>query len=368
MFREEIMALRQQKPSPPFPPSAMMSQHPMRMIPPEQMRYLQDMQRAKQVMMASKSSTAHSAPSRGPPQFGERIPFQGFDVRRQMPGMWWDLGANAPFIPQDRLDPPALLAAQPRPPQAMMSSQIMAREEEMHMIRSMLLRQQEEAMNTKRPGGWAPLQAKRFRDDAPLEQWGQQNVASEVDRLAEIIPMPKPTKARKRHAKSFPVKLMEAIEEYYDETTFAWLTDGKSFVVIDPDDFCDKVISKAFKGGRYTSFVRKLNRWGFNRLVSGTGMDCFNHPLFQRNRMDLCVLITVRDSTSGSLIDPSLIQNMQKPSLAGIEKYFEHVKNKELVTTGQKILAANHDAVVENSVKEPDEGQGQRGEDVFVEI
>jgi hypothetical protein len=369
MFCEEEMALRQQTPSFPFQPSAMMSQHPMRLIPPEQMRYLQDMRRAEQVMMTSKPSTAHGVPSRGPPQFGGRMPFQGFDAFRQMPGTRWDLKANAPFIPQDRPDPRASLVAQSRPLQAMMSSQIMPREEEMHMIRYMLLRQQEEAMKMKRPGGWASLPANSFRDDAPAEQWGHQIAASQVDRLAKTIPISKLTKTRKRHVKSFPVKLMEAIHDYYDETTVAWLADGKSFVVVDPDVFCDKVISKAFKGGRYASFVRKLNRWGFGRLVSGTGMDCFHHPLFQRNRMDLCILITCRDSTSGSFIDPALIQNVQKPSLAGIEKYFEHVKNKEMATADQKILAGNHDAVEENSAKEQGEDQGQTGEnDVFAVI
>jgi hypothetical protein len=291
------------------------------------------------------------------------MPFQDFGVPRQMPETRWDLGANAPFIPQDRLDPHASLLAQSRPFQAMMSNQIMPREEEMDMIRSMLLRQQEEAMNMKRPGGLAPPPAKKFRDDAPVGLWGQQNAASQLpeDRLAQMIPRPKPTKARKRHVKSFPVKLMESIHEYYDETIVAWLADGKSFVVVEPDAFCDKVLSKAFKGGKYSSFVRKLNRWGFGRLVSGTGMDCFHHPLFQRNRMDRCILITCRESTSGSFIDPSLIQNVSKPSLAGIEKYFEHVKNKEM-TTGQKILAGNHDAVGESGGKDEEEEQGQTGE------
>jgi hypothetical protein len=127
---------------------------------------------------------------------------------------------------------------------------------------------------------------------------------------------------------------METMVDYYDENIFAWLLDGKSFVVMDPQAFCDKVLSTAFKGSKYASFIRKLNRWGFNRLISGTGLDCFHHPLFQRNRMDLCTLIQCRNtSLADSTIrtDSAFLQSMGKPSLEGIEKYFEYTNSKEVV-------------------------------------
>ena len=114
---------------------------------------------------------------------------------------------------------------------------------------------------------------------------------------------------------------MEAITENYDENLVAWLPDGKSFVVVDPPRFVDDVLSNTFKGGKYTSFIRKLNRWGFTRLISGTGMDCFYHALFQRDRPDLCELITSGNANDDALgVDPDLLGD--KPSLAGIEKFF----------------------------------------------
>ena len=73
-------------------------------------------------------------------------------------------------------------------------------------------------------------------------------------------------------AKTFPEKLLDAMLEYTDETAFAWLPDEKSFVVVNPDRFCNHVLKTAFKEAKYASFIRKVHRWGFVRLTSGAGM------------------------------------------------------------------------------------------------
>lgn len=78
-------------------------------------------------------------------------------------------------------------------------------------------------------------------------------------------------KEKKKRAKTFPEKLMEALMEHSDEEAVAWLPDGKSFVIVNPDLFCEDVLSNVFKVSKYASFVRKLHRWGFVRLTSGTG-------------------------------------------------------------------------------------------------
>jgi hypothetical protein len=102
--------------------------------------------------------------------------------------------------------------------------------------------------------------------------------------------------------RSFPVKLMAAILHSSDEDIIAWLSDGKSFVVVNPDDFVNTILKPAFKECKYASFVRKLHRWGFVRLTSGNGTDCFHHPLFQKHRPDLCskMTCTPRDLLKGN--------------------------------------------------------------------
>lgn len=89
----------------------------------------------------------------------------------------------------------------------------------------------------------------------------------------------KPAKARKvnnvdkkKRTRSFPEKLMSAITDYGNEESVAWLPDGKSFVVVNPDLFCSQVLNKIFKGSKYASFVRKLHRYV-------KGGDC-SMPLF----------------------------------------------------------------------------------------
>jgi hypothetical protein len=108
--------------------------------------------------------------------------------------------------------------------------------------------------------------------------------------ISLIIPSGVPTEAdvranakrkeKKKRAKTFPEKLMQGMIDFGgDDDAIAWLPDGKSFVIVNPDLFCDRLLMNVFKESKYASFVRKLHRWGFVRLTSGTGTDCFSHPV-----------------------------------------------------------------------------------------
>jgi HSF-type DNA-binding len=137
-------------------------------------------------------------------------------------------------------------------------------------------------------------------------------------------------KDKKKRAKTFPEKLMQAMMDHANESAVAWLPDGKSFVIVSPDIFVKEVLNSVFKQAKYASFVRKLHRWGFVRLTSGTGTDCFHHPLFNRNRREWASKITcapVRDS--GNNKEMAAVPKAQPrgagpdkpPSLAGVERF-----------------------------------------------
>lgn len=140
-------------------------------------------------------------------------------------------------------------------------------------------------------------------------------------------------KEKKKRAKTFPEKLMQAMMDHADETAVAWLPDGKSFVIVSPDVFVNEVLNSVFKQAKYASFVRKLHRWGFVRLTSGTGTDCFHHPFFNRNRREWAAKITCapiregggnRDSgTTNRLQQPRATEGGtdKMPSLAGVERF-----------------------------------------------
>mmetsp|Transcript_11165 Transcript_11165/g.25869 ORF Transcript_11165/g.25869 Transcript_11165/m.25869 type:complete len:249 (-) Transcript_11165:138-884(-) len=72
----------------------------------------------------------------------------------------------------------------------------------------------------------------------------------------------------------------------------AWLPDGKSFVIRNPDEFTRKVLPKFFKATKFSSFTRKLYRWGFRQVNRGIGPDdpiIFGNEYFQRDNAEMMV-------------------------------------------------------------------------------
>jgi hypothetical protein len=65
----------------------------------------------------------------------------------------------------------------------------------------------------------------------------------------------------------FPERLMAILNDKSIEDTITWLPHGRSFVIIRPDVFMEKVLPKylppmdARASTKYPSFTRKLNRW-----------------------------------------------------------------------------------------------------------
>jgi hypothetical protein len=77
-----------------------------------------------------------------------------------------------------------------------------------------------------------------------------------------------------------------ADNENPDEFCIAWLADGKSFVIRNPEAFTRNVLPKFFKATKFSSFTRKLYRWGFRQVNRGIGPDdpiIFGNEYFQRD-------------------------------------------------------------------------------------
>ena len=110
-----------------------------------------------------------------------------------------------------------------------------------------------------------------------------------------------------------------------DPETFcvAWLPDGKSFVIRNPDEFTRKVLPKFFKATKFSSFTRKLYRWGFRQVNRGIGPDdpiIFGNEYFQRDKLDLMTKMRSITAASTRKQDQSNMQMLaQKRALESMD-------------------------------------------------
>lgn len=73
----------------------------------------------------------------------------------------------------------------------------------------------------------------------------------------------------------------------------AWTNDGRAFVITDQDELVNSFLPRTFPKTKFSSFTRKLYRWGFRQMglnESKKGSGCpkiFAHDLFRRDNKQL---------------------------------------------------------------------------------
>lgn len=85
---------------------------------------------------------------------------------------------------------------------------------------------------------------------------------------------------------------MEILDKEDLSEIVAWLPHGKAFILVNKRRFAKEVLGDYFKRSKFSSFTRKLNRWGFQRVTRGPDTGAYFHPLFQRNNLRLCLQMT----------------------------------------------------------------------------
>lgn len=118
------------------------------------------------------------------------------------------------------------------------------------------------------------------------------------------VPPKKPPNRRKLSNPNFPTRLMKVMVAYEREreapaessssdsklepACFVWLKQGTILMVVDREGFMKMLQENGLlsKKATYTSFVRKMHRWGFVRKTGDEG-HCFGHNLFRKGRFDL---------------------------------------------------------------------------------
>jgi hypothetical protein len=135
-----------------------------------------------------------------------------------------------------------------------------------------------------------------------------------------------------------------------DSNVIAWSSSGKSFTVLDVKRFETETLPKYFNHGKFSSFVRQLNFYGFQKLRSDPDLQKhtehirFSHEFFLRGQPEL--LQKIKRTTA------------QKPSNGDVED--NHVESLqqtvEMLQQKIKILEASMDKKVENTALALTEG------------
>lgn len=95
------------------------------------------------------------------------------------------------------------------------------------------------------------------------------------------------------------IQKMVAILETSDPAVCCWSADGQSFFVKDPKAFSSSVLGNHFKSSQFSSFIRQLNFYSFNKVQTPgahNGPWEFRHKNFVRGRYDL--MATIKRKTS----------------------------------------------------------------------
>lgn len=164
------------------------------------------------------------------------------------------------------------------------------------------------------------------------------NVGVIKTKLGTVRPTDNPKRVLPAYKKSnaaltFPEKMMNLMNHATDEgrklrnssstTTkhngtkesfcVSWLPDGKAFVIYDIKKFTKGVVPKFFKASKFSSFTRKLYRWGFRQLNRGIGPDepvVFGNEFFQHDKPEL--MVNMRSITAATIRkrESDLLQQM----------------------------------------------------------
>ena len=80
---------------------------------------------------------------------------------------------------------------------------------------------------------------------------------------------------------------MKVLSDKRNADVITWMPSGESFSILKPKLFVAKILPTEFKTAKYSSFTRKLHRWGFVRHYRGEEAGAFYHKDFQRGNLEL---------------------------------------------------------------------------------
>eukprot|EP00816_Leptocylindrus_hargravesii_P012743 CAMPEP_0196823248 /NCGR_PEP_ID=MMETSP1362-20130617/86710_1 /TAXON_ID=163516 /ORGANISM="Leptocylindrus danicus, Strain CCMP1856" /LENGTH=805 /DNA_ID=CAMNT_0042203063 /DNA_START=43 /DNA_END=2460 /DNA_ORIENTATION=- len=157
-----------------------------------------------------------------------------------------------------------------------------------------------------------------FLDNSDL-----QSVASE--RLANTLSIPRfdgSVADPNVNRFSFPMKLHDMLSRVEYSHIICWLDNGKAWMVLDQTNLEKQVLRRYFRHGKYSSFSRQVNGWGFMRITSGDQRNAYYHELFVRDNPRQCMLMRRQYATTATtaMAGESEVPSKKTPKSKKVEK------------------------------------------------
>ena len=124
---------------------------------------------------------------------------------------------------------------------------------------------------------------------------------------------------------NFPSKLHRILSTAQYNDIVCWLPHGRSWRVLQQNRFEKEVLPVFFRHGRYASFARQINGWGFRRIATGPDFNSYYHELFLRDSPDLCLQMT--RPSSAELADRKKEEPDSPPNFYGMPPLEESANN-----------------------------------------
>mmetsp|Transcript_17997 Transcript_17997/g.37316 ORF Transcript_17997/g.37316 Transcript_17997/m.37316 type:complete len:434 (-) Transcript_17997:418-1719(-) len=83
-------------------------------------------------------------------------------------------------------------------------------------------------------------------------------------------------------AQRLPTKLNRMLHDTELSGVIEWMPHGRSWRIIDRDEFRARALPTYFQHSNMASFIRLVNAWGFRRVQSGVDYDSYYHECFLR--------------------------------------------------------------------------------------
>ncbi|KAJ8907760.1 hypothetical protein NDN08_007865 [Rhodosorus marinus] len=152
----------------------------------------------------------------------------------------------------------------------------------------------------------------------------------------------------------FVQKLFSLLQAEENQQHCRWTDNGKSFTIWNPDTFARDVIPRYFRHNNFSSFIRQLNQYGFQKLRPDLWE--FGHTDFRRGDFDRLKLVerrSLRSSSNARFDSPDrLVQSSKLPSGEDSKKTVGSRENK---STGKTPSVENFPKGARQSV---DQGWG----------